>query len=415
MNSSDMIALVVAALGGAAVGLERQWSGHAEGPAARFAGIRTFAMLGALGGLSGWLLSNGGALLAVVLLSGGVAITVAAYVAASRQEIDGTTEVAALVVMGAGVLAGMGQLRVASGIVAVEVLLLVEKSRLHSLVRRIDDVELRAGVRFAVMALVILPLLPEGPYPPFGSVRPRQLWMLVLFFSGLSFLGDLLSRVVGPHSGALVSGAIGGLISSTNVTFTFARSSRHDAAHSRSLAFGAIAANAMLYPRVLTAVAVLNAAVLPILAPFVVAPALVAGIVVAFGTKKDPHEDDVGRRTLRNPLQLSAALRMAALFQAVLVVVHLAQNTWGRSGVLTTAAALGLTDVDALTVSMTKSVADTLSMQTAALAIAVGILANNGLKACIALLLGDPQFRTIVAGTLGLVIVASAVSIVILL
>jgi len=414
MNSSDMIALVVAALGGAAVGLERQWSGHAEGPTARFAGIRTFAMLGALGGLSGWLLSAGGTLLAGVLLSGGVAITVAAYVAASRHEIDGTTEVAALVVMGAGVLAGMGQLRVASAIVAVEVLLLVEKSRLHSLVRRIDDVELRAGVRFAVMALVILPLLPEGPYPPLGIVRPRQLWMLVLFFSGLSFLGDVLNRVVGPQSGALLSGAIGGLISSTNVTFTFARSSRQDASHSRSLAFGAIAANAILYPRVLTAVAVLNVALLPVLVPFVVAPALAAGIVAAVGAKIHPPEGERRRAVMRNPLQLSAALRMAALFQAVLIVVRLTQNAWGRSGVLTTAAALGLTDVDALTVSMTKGVADTLSMQTAALAIAVGILANNSLKAGIALLLGERQFRTIVAGTLALVIAASAVSIVIL-
>ena len=409
-----MIALVVAALGGAAVGLERQWSGHAEGPTARFAGIRTFAMLGALGGLSGWLLSAGGTLLAGVLLSGGVAITVAAYVAASRHEIDGTTEVAALVVMGAGVLAGMGQLRVASAIVAVEVLLLVEKSRLHSLVRRIDDVELRAGVRFAVMALVILPLLPEGPYPPLGIVRPRQLWMLVLFFSGLSFLGDVLNRVVGPQSGALLSGAIGGLISSTNVTFTFARSSRQDASHSRSLAFGAIAANAILYPRVLTAVAVLNVALLPVLVPFVVAPALAAGIVAAVGAKIHPPEGERRRAVMRNPLQLSAALRMAALFQAVLIVVRLTQNAWGRSGVLTTAAALGLTDVDALTVSMTKGVADTLSMQTAALAIAVGILANNSLKAGIALLLGERQFRTIVAGTLALVIAASAVSIVIL-
>jgi len=414
MNASDMIALVVAALGGAAVGLERQWSGHAEGPTARFAGIRTFAMLGALGGLSGWLLSAGGTLLAGVLLSGGVAITVAAYVAASRHEIDGTTEVAALVVMGAGVLAGTGQLRVASAVVAVEVLLLVEKSRLHSLVRRIDDVELRAGVRFAVMALVILPLLPEGPYPPLGIVRPRQLWMLVLFFSGLSFLGDVLNRVVGPQSGALLSGAIGGLISSTNVTFTFARSSRQDASHSRSLAFGAIAANAILYPRVLTAVAVLNVALLPVLVPFVVAPALAAGIVAAVGAKIHPPEGERRRAVMRNPLQLSAALRMAALFQAVLIVVRLTQNAWGRSGVLTTAAALGLTDVDALTVSMTKGVADTLSMQTAALAIAVGILANNSLKAGIALLLGERQFRTIVAGTLALVIAASAVSIVIL-
>jgi uncharacterized membrane protein (DUF4010 family) len=414
MNASDMLALVVAALGGTAVGLERQWSGHADGPSARFAGIRTFAMLGAVGGLSGWLWSNGGAPLAVVLLSGGIAITVAAYVAASRQEVDGTTEVAALVVLGAGILAGTGQLRVASAIFAVEVLLLVEKSRLHSLVRRIDDVELRAGVRFAVMALVILPLLPEGPYPPLESVRPRQLWILVLFFSGLSFLGDLLNRMVGPHSGALVSGAIGGLFSSTNVTFTFARSSRYDPAHSRSLAFGAMAANAILYPRVLTAVAVLNAGLLPMLVPFLAAPAVVAGIAAAIGAKKDPLDGDAQRPTLRNPLQLSAALRMAAVFQVVLVFVRLAQNTWGRSGVLSTAAALGLTDVDALTVSMTKGVG-TSSMQTAALAISVGILANNCLKASIALLLGEPRFRAIVAGALGLVIAASVASIVILL
>jgi len=184
----DAFGLLVATLGGTAVGFERTWSGHDEGPSARFAGIRTFTLLGALGGLSGWLWSIGAPPLATVLLAGGVGISIAAYVASSGQNVDGTTEVAALVVLAAGTLAGLGMLEVASAVIAVEILLLVEKSRLHSLVRRIDDVELRAGVRFAVMALVILPLLPVGPYPPLDSIKPRELWMLVLFFSGLSSL-----------------------------------------------------------------------------------------------------------------------------------------------------------------------------------------------------------------------------------
>ena len=406
-----MLGLIVAALGGAAVGLERQWSGHAEGPAARFAGIRTFAMLGTVGGLSGWLWTNGVTGPASLLLAGAVAITVAAYVVASRQDIDGTTEVAALIVLGAGVLAGIGLLRVASGIVAVEVLLLVEKSRLHSMVRRIDDLELRAGVRFAVMALVILPLLPQGPYGPFGTVRPRQLWLLVLFFSGLSFLGDVLRRAVGPGHGYLVSGAVGGLISSTNVTFTFARSSRTDPAAARALAFGAVAANAVLYVRVLAAIAVLNISLLPAVIPYLLAPGIVAALGVAAGATRRAENETGAPMAPRNPLQLSAALQMAALFQIVLVVVQFARQTWGRSGVLTAAAILGLTDVDALILSMAKEITQTVSVNTAAVAIAVGILANTVLKTAIALIFGVKQFRIVVAGALTLIMIAAAASI----
>ena len=132
---------------------------------------------------------------------------------------------------------------------------------------RIDDVGLRAGVRFAVMALVVLPLLPQGPYGPLGGVRPRELWALVLFFSGLSFVGYIARRIVGPGRGYFVTGLLGGLVSSTNVTFTFARTSQREPASARALAFGAVAANAMLYPRVLIATAVLNLALLPSVFP----------------------------------------------------------------------------------------------------------------------------------------------------
>jgi uncharacterized membrane protein (DUF4010 family) len=405
MNASDIVGLLIAALGGAAVGLERQWSGHAEGPAARFAGIRTFTMLGAVAGLSGWLWTAGVTAPAAILFAGAVTVVVAGYVAGSRQDIDGTTEVAALVVLAAGVLAGMGSIRLASGIIALATLLLVEKSRLHALVSRIDDVGLRSGVRFAVMALVVLPLLPEGPYGQLGGIRPRELWALVLFFSGLSFAGYVARRAVGPGQGYLLAGLLGGVVSSTNVTFTFARTSGTDLVTDRALAFGAVAANAMLYPRVLVATAILNPAVVLPLVPYLIVPTLVAAIVTAAGALRSPAEG-APEVSLRNPLQLAGALQMAVLFQAVLLAVHLARETWGASGVFTSAAILGLTDVDALTVSMTRNVAQTVSPVVAATAIAVGILANTGMKLGLALFLGSRRFRAITGGALALMLVA---------
>jgi uncharacterized membrane protein (DUF4010 family) len=402
----DLLGLLVAGLGGTAVGLERQWSGHADGASARFAGIRTFTMLGAIAGLCGWLWKSGFGAPATILLAGTVTIVAAAYVAASRQEIDGTTEIAALLVLAAGVLSGMGFLRLASGIVALELLLLVEKTRLHAFARRIDDVGLRAGGRFAVMALVVLPLLPEGPYGPFGGVRPRELWALVLFFSGLSFLGYVARRIVGAGHGYLMTGILGGIVSSTNVTFTFARMSRRDATLERELAFGAVAANAVMYLRVFVAVAVLNAALAPRVIAYLAAPALVAMAIAAWGARgASPSKGQDTSST--NPLQLMAALQMVVLFQAVLVAVYLAGRTWRESGVLTSAAVLGLTDVDALTMSMARHVARDASIEVAALGIAVGVLSNSVLKAVLAVGFGGSRFRLIAGSGLTVVAVVS--------
>jgi uncharacterized membrane protein (DUF4010 family) len=405
MNDTDILGLLIAALGGAAVGLERQWSGHAEGPAARFAGIRTFTMLGAVGGLTGMMWAAGITAPAAILFAGAVIVVAAAYVAGSRHDIDGTTEVAALVVLASGVLAGIGSIRLASGIIAIATLLLVEKSRLHALVKRIDDTGLRSGVRFAVMALVVLPVLPAGPYGPLGGVRPRELWALVLFFSGLSFAGFVARRLVGAGHGYLATGLLGGLVSSTNVTFTFARASRSEPAMDRALAAGAVGANAMLYPRVIAAAAVLNPAVVGPLVPYLAPPAVVAALVAAAGARRS-SATTTPEVTQQNPLQLGAALQMAALFQVVLWSVYVARDLWGASGVFTSAAVLGLTDVDALTLSMAREVAQAISVEVAAAAIAVGVLTNTAMKLTLALLFGSPRFKIVAGGALVLMLAA---------
>ncbi len=221
--------LVIAGLCGLAVGIEREWSGHASGPAARFAGARTFLLLGFLGGAAGWIYTSGAITLATVIVGGACALTVAAYVMAARRggdAVEGTTEAAALAVVVLGLAAGMGHARLAAAIASVLVLALAEKSAIQGLIQRIGQKEMEAALRFAVLALVILPLLPEGPYGPLGGVSPRSLWAVVLLFSGLNFLGYIARRAVGEARGYGLTGLLGGLISSTAVTFTFSRQSR---------------------------------------------------------------------------------------------------------------------------------------------------------------------------------------------
>jgi uncharacterized membrane protein (DUF4010 family) len=396
---NDALGVIVAALGGMAVGVERQWSGHAAGPHARFAGVRTFFLLGGLAGMVGRLHANGASILASALLAAALGLVVVAYAAASRTEIDATTEVSAVVVMAAGILAGLGYLRLASGAIALTCLVLVEKSRLHALVKRIDDESLRAAARFAVMAIVVLPLLPSGPYGPWGSVRPRELWLLVLFCSGLSFGGFIARRALGDTHGYALAGLFGGLISSTNVALTFAHTSRHTRQLGASLADGVIAACTVLFVRVLVLTTVLAPSLAWVLLPYALAPLLVG--LVALVVRVRARAGDVRRlEAPRNPLQVGAALQMAMMFQVVLLGVEVVRRLWGETGMMASGAVLGLTDVDALTIAMSKSIDAGVTLDVAARALAVGILANTALKLTIVLSMGAPAFRWATAFTL---------------
>jgi uncharacterized membrane protein (DUF4010 family) len=408
-----VVRILIAALGGAAVGVERERSGHASGPGAHFAGVRTFTLLGGLAGTVGWLWMANLHLLAAVLLAGGTGLVVTAYAASSRHNIDGTTEVAALIVLAAGVLAGTSHLGLASGVIAVTTVLLVEKSRLHALVASIEDTGLRAGFRFAVMAVVILPLLPQGPFGPFGGVRPRQLWTLVLFFSGLSFAGYIARHLVGTQRGYPIAGIIGGLISSTNVTFTFARLSRDEADAATPLAVGVIGACAVMYVRALFATAVVSPVVAPALAPYLAPPFVVSGLAVLLGLRKR-GENNLQIAPPSNPLQFTSALQMAALFQAVLFVVHVVRHIWGQAGVLASGAVLGFADVDALVLSMAGSAPSQVPVRVAAQAIAIGVFSNTVLKLALALAIGRNQFRRLGAAGLTAMAIVSSVTIAVL-
>lgn len=396
--------IAAAALGGMAVGIERQWSGHAED---HFAGIRTFTLLGGCAGLAGWLWQRGYGTPALALLAGAVGLVIIAYFAASRRDIDGTSETAALLVLGAGFVSGLGGLALGSAIIATTLLMLVEKTRLHAWVRRLNDAELRAGARFAVMAMVVLPLLPEGPYGPLGGIRPRQLWLLVLLFSGLSFAGYVARRAVGQRRGAALAGLFGGLISSTQVTLVHARTSRSDPALAGALASGALAASTVLFARTLLAASLLSPPLALALVPLCLVSLAVGSLVTVLSSRM-ARDAGTARRDQQpeNPLHLRHALQMALLFQVVLMLVFAARQWFGSAGLLASGALVGLTDVDAVTVSMSRMVGDDTSAAAAARAVAAGMLSNTLLKLGLAALIGSGTFRRVTCAGLAAISVA---------
>ncbi|HLB55511.1 MAG TPA: DUF4010 domain-containing protein [Gemmatimonadales bacterium] len=404
------VRLGVAALAGLAVGVEREWSGHATGPDARFAGVRTFFLLGAVGGIAGWLLDTAQSTVAAALLLATGALIVAAYALAARRSseaIDGTTETAAVLVLGIGLIAGVGHLRLASGAAAVTVLALGEKETIRQFVRRIGQSEMRAALQFAVLALVILPLLPEGPIGPWGGIRPRSLWIVVLLFSGLNFLGYIARGALGASHGYQAMGALGGLVSSTLVTLNFSRQSRREPGNAIPLAIGTVAACAVLIPRVLAITLILNASLIPG-AALGLAPIFFAGLVLILlawryltgGVPETPPPPP------RNPLQLRSAIRMALAFQVVLTLLGVITRQFGEAGVLASAGILGLTDMDALTLGMNRLAEAPELVTLAARAITLGVIVNSVFKATLAAVMGTAKYRLLVIP--GLLVLAAA-------
>jgi len=404
--------LAVAGLVGLAVGIEREWSGHASGPKARFAGARTFLLLGLVGGVAGLLLAAGAPLPAGALLLGAALLAVTAYaVAAHRggeEAVDGTTEAAALAVLALGVLAALGEMRLAAGAGAVIVLVLREKSTIHGFVRRLDEVELRAALQFAVLALVLLPILPIGPVGPWGGVRPRQLWTVVLLVSGLNFAGYLARRAVGVSRGMTIAGMIGGAISSTAVSLAFSRRSRAVPAEGDALALGVIGACTILVPRLLILTLALAPHLTPPLSILLLPPFLVGAGLLGLGLRQVPvGETSAPPADSQSPLRLGSALLLAAGFQLVLTLMTLVEARFGEVGVLASSALLGLTDMDALTLSLSRLATESGLVGLAVLGMGMGVLANTLLKLGVVLSLGGRAFRRR-AGT-GLVLIALAV------
>jgi uncharacterized membrane protein (DUF4010 family) len=393
---------------GALIGMEREGSESGG----TFAGSRTFPLFGLYGALVQAFFP---AMLPVAVVAIAVPLTVAyAGKVWIERDIGLTTLTAALLVVLLGALTthsdrGVVVAVVVGGLVTA---LLSAKGPLHEFAEMIDVEERRATIKFVLVVLVVLPLLPDREFDVVAglSLNPRFVWLMVVFVTGLSFVAYVLSRVIGAHRGIALTGVLGGFVSSTATAVSMAEQATDAPSLYRICAFSTIIAAIVMFPRALVEVAVVNPGLLPSVAlplgAMTGAGAIAAGVLYWRTTV----ESSVETEDLENPFRLRPALFFGAVFAAVLLVSEYASEWVGASGVYATAFVSGLADVDAITLTLSKLAADgAIDAHTATVGIVIAAIANTLVKAGLAWALGTRQLGRLVTAVLGVVAVAGLV------
>jgi len=389
------------------IGAERGWYTRELTGELRRAGIRTFTLVGLLGGLWGLLAQIAGELiLAAAFLGLAALMTVDHWVSYRRAKgaFGTTTLVALFVTFALGALAVLNDMALAAAAAVVTMAVLQIKPELHRWVAAIERFELNSAIKLLLISVVALPLLPDKGYGPDGILNPFQLWWMVVLISGLSFIGYVTIKLIGPRLGALLTGIFGGLASSTAVTLNFARLSRHAPDIAPALAGGTAAAAAMMFLRVIVVSSVIDPALGWQLAPILGVMAIVTAIgavILVFGAAS--HENHAPP-DIRDPADLTNALLFGLLLAVLVVASHYLQQWAGEESLLLIAGAAGLVDVDAITLTMSRMAGTQISGHIAELAIIIAVVTNTVIKAGLAAVIGNGAMarRTGIVLALGL-------------
>jgi uncharacterized membrane protein (DUF4010 family) len=412
MFDLDLALRFGAALGlGLLLGLERERKRDAE---LLFGGIRTFALIALLGALGSFMERemNQGWLILAAFIALSALVIVSYATTAARGELGITTEVTALLAFIVGALCGWQEVGVASVATVVCLLLLTLKDFLHSLARRVELADVEATLTFAVISVIILPLLPNqnfGP-PPVDVINPYKIWLMVVLIAGLNFLGYLLVKVLGGEHGLVLTGILGGLVSSTAVTLSFSQRSRQEPAMSSAFVLAIVLAWTIMFFRVVVMVGLVYRDLAIDLA-LALGSMAAAGLLVSLVLWRRSRTRETGVVTAgANPFELSEAIKFGLLFGIVTVVAKAAQTYLGATGLYLAGAVAGLTDVDAISLSMANlAKTNPESLVVAARTIVIAVLANTLVKAGMAMFMGAPALRrTIVLVTVLLFAAAGA-------
>lgn len=383
----DIYIRLAVALGlGLLVGLQR------ERVDSVIAGIRTFALISLFGAVCAQLAKTyGGWILVVGFLATALLITAGNLVRMQSREAEPgqTTEFAALMVFGLGAWVVTGSMAVPVVLAGAVVVLLHFREPIHEFVGKIGEKDLRAIMQLVLIALVILPVLPDRDMGPYGVLNPYQIWWMVVLIVGLSLGGYVAYKLFGAGAGTVLAGILGGLISSTATTASYARRSRENADLARLAALVVMIASTVVYGRVLVEIAAVARGRLLDLAPPIAAMLGVCAVVsVAAWLMGRDGDDELPKQ--ENPAELKAALVFGALYAAVLLAVAFARDRFGTAGLYTVAAISGLTDVDAITLSTGRLVqGNRLDPETGWRAILLASMSNLGFKAGIVAALGS--------------------------
>lgn len=376
-TTSLAIALGAALACGLMIGVERGWRLRNERPGTRVAGVRTYALLGGGGGLAGILAGLISPAVSAVIVLAACAGLLFGYWRDPRRR-DATGFVAAIVALALGLLAGAGRPELAVAGAAVITLLLATREHSHRFVERLNEEDVHAFARYAVIAGAVLPFLPNRSMGPLDAWNPFQLWLVVILVTGFSFAGYIANRTVGARNGVLAMAIIGGAYSSTAVTASLSR--RLGLSEEGPFAAGIIVASAVMYLRVGVLVALLSPSTLPQFL-LTVGPAAAAGALAALlAWASAPRTATDGTDVPGNPIELLPAFGFVAIVALAAVITRWAQMRYGESGIATSLFVTGMFDVDAAIVTLSGLPPEAIDRRIAAIALAGTIVANMAVK-----------------------------------
>ena len=381
MNSIEwtfQLRFIVALALGLLVGLERESTKSKRKLA--LGGIRTFPIISMLGFGCAWLYQIGVTLmLPLGLLSVSILAGISYFSKVKTDRVGATSEITALLTFVVGALALMVDIWVATAIGIINTMLLSEKAELENIVEKLDRVEFTAVLKFLLVTLIILPVLPNKNFTEF-DLNPSKIWQIVILVSTIGFIGYLLSKFLGQKIGLYLSGLIGGIVSSTAVCIANGRIAKNNPAHAISSLQSSIAASSIMYIKFLIIIFIINpvtAETLWIKLIFLFA----VGIAVSYIKHNSTTEESpVGEefKKLQNPFEIRPAMLFGILFVAVSVFTKLINQYIGTDGIITFSGIVGIANIDPFIFSIVHSTGFDSHLVSAA--IIVAMLSNTVIK-----------------------------------
>lgn len=397
------------------VGLEREHKFQLAGDEDNFGGVRTFTLMGLAGAMS-YLLLDVSVIFSAGIILAFVALLVSSYVMASRDpdNIGLTSEIAAVLVFGIGILSAMEQFLLATVIALVLATTLHFKKRLHNWAKGLKNYEIVSVIQFVLITFVVLPLLPDQAFGPYGFFNPYKAWLMVVLISALSYMSYFAVKLWGAKRGIGITGFLAGFVSSTALALSFSGQSRGNKSVVNPYVVAVIVASSAMFFRVLVEVALVNRELLD----SVLIPMLAMGTTgvlgaIFFWLKKDKTPKGIEKQLdeLESPISIVPAIKFGAFFVGISFLAKFASDFFGDAGIYITSLLSGILDVDAITLSMADlAKSGTITNRTALIAITLATMTNTLVKAGIFLALGSRKVAVRILAVMTLVVIVGAVS-----
>ncbi len=394
LDLNTLIGLTTSLGVGLLIGLERGWKDREDPEGSRVAGFRTIGLIGLFGGLSALIDRGQGFVLAGGLV--GIALLLRQGYKGQLEtsdEVSVTTLMAALLsyVLGAVAIVASPQIAAMGGVITT--FLLWIRVPLHAFLDRLSEAEISAFLRWLLISIVVLPVLPNQDFGPFEALNARTIWLMVVLISGLSFLAYVAAKWFGQKSGVLLTAFLGGLVSSTAVTVAIARMSREEKL-ARGVDLSAISLSwMMMLIRTGFVVGVLAPNVFKDLAPTLVGMLAMIGVGFLISFSRANESDTADDVTLKNPLDLTEAATFAIILTLALLLSKGAATVFGSQALLFVSSITGAIDIEAVSLTVPQLVESVISKRAGVMAITFAIISNTAFKAALFLIVSRGRNR----------------------